>query len=349
MNLRDLRKEHYENADILVDSIQRREIAFKTDKGKWWRANHFTSVEKLREFLVARKGISSVYASSARYLDPNVFAPSGRGLIEAELIIDVDIKPEGNRLDWLFDVCFKTKRIADILESELGISKDIMTLDFSGGKGFHITVKDSEYASLTKSERKHLYHYLTGFKVSTSTLDVSKGGWGGRFKKHLASLFGMLSDDKKSNESILLALGIAKTAAKKISDLASDPTVRKDLTQGRLKVLSDKEVDALKNHFLKNEKDLYECVDGLVIANLHGILRLPGTIHGGTGFTSVRLEFDDLDYPERIIEKVKSAGGLDEVEILLIETATEDFDRVKVWESGSHAVPRWLALHLLHQ
>ena len=131
MTLKELKKHHCENTELLITDIARREISL----GVNIRAQHFTSNKELADTLSVRTNLDGAFASTAYYLDPNVKTPSKRGH-GYDLVFDVDVKVEG-REDWLYDVCFRTSALVDILVDELGFSKDEMILDFSGGEVSH--------------------------------------------------------------------------------------------------------------------------------------------------------------------------------------------------------------------
>ena len=173
MTLKELKKHHYENTELLITDIARREISL----GVNIRAQHFTSNKELADTLSVRTNLDGAFASTAYYLDPNVKTPSKRGHLGYDLVFDVDVKVEGSREDWLYDVCFRTSALVDILVDELGFSKDEMILDFSGGKGFHITINNPSYRDLSKTDRTQLANYIIGEKVDRKSLKFGKGGW----------------------------------------------------------------------------------------------------------------------------------------------------------------------------
>ena len=91
------------------------------------------------------------------------------------------------------------------------------------------------------------------------------------------------------------------------------------------------------------------CFDTGVTTDKHKIFRFPGTIHPSYGFVATSLELSDLDDPSIVFDKIKKAGGVDLVEVTLDHDAIEDFEVRKHWAAGTYTIPRWLALHLLHQ
>lgn len=345
MSLKELKKEHYENTELVVKDIARREITF----GLKIRHQAFSDVEDLRSVLAARPKIDGCFASTAYYLDPHVRAPTKKGHLGTDLVFDIDVNPTTNRLNWLYDICYRTSAVLDILTNELGFSKEDMMLDFSGNKGFHITVTDASYNDMSKTDRTQLGKYILGEGVVRKNLEYGKGGWNRRYAFYLQNLAKLTGDDAKKNRKVLDGLGLPKITAKKLSDLLTDSTKREALSKGRLSFLGDKIVTALQSNFFNQQKELLSCVDKSVINDLYKIMRIPGTIHPKSGLVSTVLTIDDVDDPDAIFAKVKAAGGLDLVTITLDKEVTEDFDRVKVWPAGTHEVPRWLALHLLHQ
>lgn len=351
-DLSTLRKEHYTNAKLEVSDIQRREIAFayRGEEGIKGRAQYFASIEDLTEHLENTAKIVAVYASIGYYLDPNVYSPSKRGLTGYDLVFDVDMKyTQENRTEWMHEVCYRTSALMDVLVEDLGFSRDKMVLDFSGGKGFHITIEDESFRNLSKDDRIDLVNYIKGEKIIRKELTTGKGGWNNKYKGYINRIVKLMSNDKKVNCERLLSLNLPMATAKKISGLMNDAANRNRVSQGHLGLFDAKVSKSLQNNFYNEQRELFSCVDKTVTPDRHRILRVPGSIHPSTGLVSVRLEPSDIDEPNIIFEKIKSTAGVDEVEIVLEKATLEDFTSKKLWEAGTHKVPRWLALHLLHQ
>ena len=351
-DLSTLKKEHYTNAKLEVSDIQRREIAFayRGEEGIKGRAQYFDSIEDLTEHLENTTNIVAVYASIGYYLDPQVYSPSKRGLTGYDLVFDVDMKyTQENRIEWMHEVCYRTSTLMDVLVEDLGFSRDDMVLDFSGGKGFHITIENESFRSLSKDDRIDLVNYIKGEKIIRKELTTGNGGWNNKYKGYINRIVRLMTNDKKVNNERLQLLNIPDTTAKKISDLMINAANRNTVSQGHLGLFDAKVSKSLQNNFYNEQKELFSCVDQKVTPDRHRILRVPGSIHPSTGFASVRLEPSDIDEPNVIFEKIKSAGGVDEVEIVLEKATLEDFTNKKLWTAGTHTVPRWLALHLLRQ
>lgn len=345
MDIKDLKKYHYENTSLHVTNIARREISL----GLNIRRQAFTSTSDLAKVLSARSNMEGAFASTAYYLDPQVKAHTKKGHLGTDLVFDIDIKPVGSRMDWMYEVCRRTSDIIEILSQELGFEKDSMVLDFSGSKGFHITIDKEEYIGLSKTHRSQLVNYLAGDKVVRKDITFGKGGWNKRFAQYITNITKLMGPESKANKELLLQLGLPKTTAKKLGDLLKAPTKRETLSKGRLDLLDNKVIRSLRANFYDSQKKKHDMLDKVVTTDMYRILRIPGTIHPKTGLVSTILNIEDINDPHTIFNKIKEAGGTDNVTIVLEEEAFEDFDQIRLWSAGTHEVPRWLALHLLHQ
>ena len=355
--LMKLRDHHYTHAELEVSDIQRREIAFayKSDypaiKG---RAYYFQNVEDMREHILRKPTIVAAYASTTYYLDPNMRANSKRGFLGYDLVFDIDMPYTDefpNRVEWMHEVCYRTSHLIEVLTNDLGFDQDTMKLSFSGSKGFHIIIDDKQYRTMPIPERTQLCNYIIGKGLIRRNVKKGKGGWNKKYSRYIDRLVSLMTNSIDDNEKILLSMGFAKTNAKKISGLMSDNTKRAAFSQGHLEWLDAKLSKALVDSFYKQESSIFGngVLDIGVTVDKHRVFRFPGTIHPAYGFVATNLELSDLDDPSIVFDKIKQAGGVDLVEVTLDHDAIEDFEVRKHWTAGTHTIPRWLGLHLLHQ
>ena len=347
MNKEELYTEHYENNTVMIDEIERREIGF-TPWGKTGvplRNLYFPTIEHLSQDLVRRKRYG-VFASISKYQDPLPRQASKRGLISTDLVFDIDQKVEGSRYNWMCEICGVMSEIVDMMTNDLGFPEDDLVIDFSGSKGFHITVDNKQYEPLTKSDRTSLLDYLRAENVDLINLGTSSGGWHKRYTDFLSRIAALMGDEDKANEQRLLSMGVAKKWAKKLGNLLSSPTAREDMKASRLELEAGLE-KSLKTLFISKQKERFSPIDTKITADLTRMFRVPGSIHPSTGLVSARLLLSDLSDPDELFEKIKAAGGLDMVTITLTEPKQENSDVVKEWPAGTHTGPRWLAIHLL--
>jgi predicted DNA primase small subunit len=343
---KNLFREHYENTTFNVPIIQRREIALQNwdTKGINNRHNYFESVDKLQKILASTTNVAGVFASTGYFLDPNETDTGKRGYLGHDLVIDIDKVLEGSRIDWLDDMCEITDNLVNVLITILGYARDDIILEFSGNKGFHLLIEG--HKSLPVEDRRQIIEFLMGDKIDRRSLIPSLGGWGKVFAKACRTIAELCADDKESNEQILLSIGLPKVHAKKIGDLASSELVRNPLKQGRLDMFDAKTINAIRSWSIKSRKEAFSTIDKQVTIDKNRILRVAGSLHPKSGLVCLPLELSDLSDPQTIFEKLKVAGGTDEVELVLKEPALENFERMHRWEAGTYTVPRWLALHL---
>ena len=345
----ELYNHHYENHPLLIERIERREIGLQLwgAEGINDRHHYYKTLGDLQGSLVARKNIAAIFASVAYYEDPMTKSTGKKGYKGSDLVFDLDEHVEGSRYDWMFRICDRTLDLVNTLTQEVGIPESSLVIDFSGSKGFHITVNDPTFTEMHKDDRNHLIQYLLGEKIDKSILGRERGGWSDRYNNYKQRLAHICSDNKKLNESILVEFfDIPKANAKKLGGILSDASVRDTVKEHRLEVDAGLE-KSLQTLFLRSERNKFAPVDKKVTGDRHRIFRVPGSIHPKTGFVSVRVLLEDLSNPESIFEKLKDAGGRDEVIITLTEEKVENSDQRKKWPIGTHKVPRWLALHLL--
>ena len=79
----------------------------------------------------------------------------------------------------------------------------------------------------------------------------------------------------------------------------------------------------------------------------YGIFRVPNSIHEKSGLPCVRLQFEDLKSPQRIIEAMWESLGVDFVEINLEHSVTVEYDKTYKLGPGIQTVPRFSAIPAL--
>lgn len=193
-----LYKHHYEHTDLLITDIQRREIAtqeFSPQLSAFNRAQYFPTKESLvLKLLENARPPAGLFSSTAYYLDPNESKPTKRGLIGYDFVIDLDDDALAyeDRYDFIDAMRKKTKAVVDRFLKDLGFDEDLMLVDFSGNKGFHLTFDDEKYRNLDQSDRRQIIDYIIGNKLDRDILLVnnklSHYGWNKQAVYFLESL-----------------------------------------------------------------------------------------------------------------------------------------------------------------
>ncbi|MCI4335711.1 MAG: DNA primase small subunit PriS [Thermoplasmata archaeon] len=221
----------------------------------------------------------------------------------------------------------------DFLVGDFGIPPEEMSLVFSGGRGYHIHVRSPAYWPLSSPERRELVEYIqgTGFDETTAVMEErtvepisssdSDGdsprpgrssrarsfrrlhppttpGWRGRTTR---SFLRLLERWEAAGREVAAAeleqLGMPKPAARRLA--------RQLVTDGRgAQIRETLSLDVFHGGV---PKELLETVlrqarievqgetDAPVTTDIHRLIRLPGSLHGGSGFRVVPLDRADLD------------------------------------------------------
>ncbi|UCF08959.1 MAG: DNA primase catalytic subunit PriS [Thermoplasmata archaeon] len=161
--------EYYRSKELyLPERFGKREWGFMFFEGGFMQRHlAFQSEGRLRDFLVERAP-AHVYHSSAYYQTPDASTMAEKNWLGADLIFDLDadhIKgAEGLSYE---ETLAKVKEeyirlIDDFLLSDLGFSEEQLLIVFSGGRGYHIHIRDPQVVPLTSHERREIVDYITG-------------------------------------------------------------------------------------------------------------------------------------------------------------------------------------------
>lgn len=366
-DLPSLFADYYQTADFTVEDIVRREIALQPfgAVGPNIRSLSFQNTADLTAKLLERPP-SAVFASVGYYMDPNERQMAKKDIRGYDLVFDIDADNfEGSYYDLVAHLCVSTKILIDtFLVGHFGFKREDMRIEFSGRKGFHVTLTDKALCDLSKEDRRQIIDYVTGKSLNRDLLFPTKlnhptspsksGGW-----TKLANVWlNAILDETESVNSSELCKAILvkycvpkKYATKKQGDLLTDPQVRKSLREGRLSSLigtSEKALNGFVSAVVKYYKQqLGSVIDRRVTADRSRIFRVPGSLHPKSGLPCMTIPYEYLDLPELIFDKAYTVVGEDMVQILLNRFATIDLYEQETFGPGIHEVPRWKAIAIL--
>lgn len=221
-----------------------------------------------------------------------------------------------NTLNWECEECMKkvkeeTQFIIDEFSNDFGFDKgkDLYFV-FSGRRGYHIHVEKDEVWELDSNARREIMDYITvknieidkahGFNIKAETKPtVTNRGWPGRIAGYITQLL------RKSYKDNGIEQKIVKCFRKhRIGDIYFD-RVRRDIIE-KLEsdtVWSDIRLDGKIHITEKLWHDLFFLAkeffwaksDQPVTIDLHRLIRLPGSLHGKTGFLVKKLSYSELE------------------------------------------------------
>ena len=354
-------REYYTRSKLDIIDIHRREIAFERwndFRGPSLRPVYFQHIDSLSKFLIEYP-YAGVYASTGYYLDPNELDMKKKTLMKTDLVFDLDMHIEGTRYEFFEKMCTHTKTlIHDFLIKDFGIPPEKIKVEFSGNKGFHVTIDDEDMRNMDVSDRRQMVDYIMGLKVDKNTLFTNNrtspvsGGW----KRHADNLIREILDNTEGSNNgemidYFIELGIPKNRVKKISGLLSNARVRNAMKAGHLNMVYDADrrlLTDLKNVLLRRHKSgLGAVLDRAVTVSTHRLFRVPGSIHRKSGLPCINLEIADLESPDFIFEKIMQTVGEDMVEIELGSDIVLDLYEREELSKGTHTLPRWKAIPAL--
>lgn len=334
---------YYAGATVVApERLERRELAVFPFAETTMMRRH-TAVRgpaELGRFLAAEVP-RHVYYSSAYYRHPDAPSMAAKEWLGADLIFDLDADHlrGAASLDYPGQLALVKSRLIDLVDDfllrDFAVERASTSFVFSGGRGYHVHVRDSRFARLSSPERRELVDYVLGTGVdalraverrshdvrSGRTLAVADDGMGdtGRARGAGRSLV-LASPDApgwrgRTTRSVLrqLARWEAEGAEAAEADLVAWGAVPKDarrwarllVTKGRAQqIASTLALDVLgkepPERFLdvlvrRAAIEVQGETDAPVTTDIHRLIRLPGSLHGGTGFKVVPLAREEIE------------------------------------------------------
>ncbi|SEH15310.1 DNA primase small subunit [Natronorubrum sediminis] len=326
--LRGRFRDHYRRTEITPPpAANEREWGFIpwTDGPDTTMVRHRSLLElgDISEFLV-RKRPRHVYFSAGRFRDPGASSMNEKDWQSADLVFDLDADHlpsvtlgEDSYAEMLAKCKDALMRLLEFLENDFGFED--LEIVFSGGRGYHVHVRDENILHLEREHRREVVDYVRGIgmdfeelieaetvaglgrKTPTErrTLEVD-GGWGGRTHDHLMAFVDELLEleEEAALERLQAFDGIGE--GKATATLNAARNNREQLEAGNVTVHTA--VAQLAERFAKQavERDNAP-IDEPVTTDTNRLIRLPGSLHGGSGLKTVRLgrdeiaDFDPLD------------------------------------------------------
>ncbi len=282
------------------------------------RHKAFGSQGELQDYLAGMVPAHAYY-SVAYYEYPNAPKMKEKNWLSADLIFDLDADhlpgAPKSYADMLEHVKQESLKLYGFLNNDFGFAEEDIHIVFSGGRGYHFHISTPAVRSLGSAERREIVDYVssTGLEVNrffgkkevsgdagSESAEVfvlpseDEGGWGGRINQYIISY---LSRITKQDDSIKILKGFDKIGdvkAKKLVKIFSDQHKVSLLKQGNMSSLSgmNKLFEALANQAVS---EMSASVDEPVTADIKRLIRLPGSLHGGSGMRVVALSISELE------------------------------------------------------
>ncbi len=358
----------------LPPSAERREwgfIPWTIGKGTIMKRHQsLLSTGNLHQFLIENRP-KHVYFSAGTYQSPGTPSMMGKKWIGSDLIFDLDadhlpsISPEKDTYaDMLLACKEELWKLLDFIIEDFNFSNPEIV--FSGGRGYHVHVRDEGVRELDRSARREIVNYLIGSGIGIETL-VNKevvggiglknpthkksigtmGGWSEKVHREILNYIEDLSklDDESAVKQLQSFDGIGSKTAKNI--LVVIRKKYEEISIGNIDVHPDffKLVGKLVPSVVEKKSAL---IDEPVTTDLHRLIRLPLSLHGGTSLQVKPIEYNDLDKFDPLVDAVPNRFKKYEINVkvkedISIEIGGETFTA----SEGIVTLPEYAAMFMM--
>lgn len=355
-------REYYHNAFIeLPPRFRKREWAFVLFDSAYpklvmRRHKAFGSQKELYSYLGAVSP-AHVYYSTACYVHPSATRMQEKKWEGADIIFDLDADklltdsaPQYALM--LIAVKNETAKLLDFLMNDFGFDHTDFSIVFSGGRGYHVHLRAERLATLGSHERREVVNYLTGTglepeyllkRTNMMPMPDDNSCWEIRIRSWIDRYFKRLSELDAETAIIELASvkAIGKRRAKEIVDEMSQDSTIQPLLQSKLMPLA-----AWKSLIREAISEIKVSIDVPVTADTKRLIRLPTSLHGGSGLRVTPLTLDEFRLFDPLNDAVVFSDRFISVKILKPTTAELKGETIKV-QQGTTELPEHTAVYLM--
>ena len=209
----------------------------------------------------------------------------------------------------------------DFLWGDFGIDPEETEITFSGGRGYHVKVRSEGLLTLSSPERRDLVDYILGTGVDPLEIidapsppadphrrakarripapwpDAEAPGWAGRTTRAILAVLSRWEREGTAPVAgELRAMGLPEARAARWAErLVEQGGLDRIRQSRRFDVFKEPfPPDVLRAMVAQAAIEVQGETDAPVTTDIHRLIRLPGSLHGGTGFRVVPLDRDRL-------------------------------------------------------
>ncbi|GAB7092954.1 DNA primase small subunit PriS [Halolamina litorea] len=322
--------------------------------------------QSIREFL-GREAPRHAYFSAARYDDPGESTMAEKGWLGADLVFDLDadhlpgVDEEAASYAEMLEACKDAlKRLLDLLREDFGFAEEELLIVFSGGRGYHVHVRNDALLGLDSEARREIVDYVRAVDLDRDGLirTVSyggttrrelktRGGWGRRVHRRLVEFLADLRemDREEALEELTAFDGIGDGRAGTILDAAerNPGAIREGNVEAGGPGLR-KLVEALTAQVISTET---APIDEPVTTDVRRLIRIPGTLHGGTGFVVKPIAADELADFDPLTDAVADRFRDQRIMVNVTEPGPLDVGAETTISAGPQSVEEYVGVFLM--
>jgi DNA primase small subunit len=238
-----------------------------------------------------------------------------KGWCGADLIFDLDADHivRGPYDQMLARVKEETEKLLDMLTGEFGMDRKAIELVFSGGRGYHVHVKDLAFRNWGSAERRELIDYVCGIGIDPAAMLTGKlppgPSWQKRYRETLLEYLHWLGElpPEEAMAHLTALEGVGKESATTflknrgdlVAEIAQHPTgmIFKNRVLGII-------VAQQEGEFKKRLLNRAALADEPVTTDTKRLIRMPTSLHGGSGMRVQPLELRDLHDFDPLVDAV---------------------------------------------
>jgi DNA primase small subunit len=334
------------------------------------RHNTLLDLGDIEDFL-ARERPRHVYFSAGKYDEPGEQRMDEKGWRNSDLIFDLDAdhlpdtSPDDSYESSLSACKDALYRLLDFLRDDFAFED--LQLVFSGSRGYHVHVRDATIQDLGSDARREIVDYVRGIGlefdalVTEETVDGSvgrsspannrylptDGGWGRRTHQELLTMMEQVRelDEEEGIEYLQEYEGVGEKKAKTAYNFAQNRFV--EIEEGNLSAHSVFEnlAELLATEVVRDQNAQ---IDEPVSTDTNRLIRLPGSLHGGSGLAVRRIPADELDAFDPLVDAVPDPFRDHDITVEISDGGDVKLggDRFTLAE-GVDTVPEYLGVFLM--
>ena len=368
-------RDHYRRVSVpLPPEAHEREWGYipwtADDRTRMIRHRSMMELGELGSFL-PRERPRHVYFSAARYGAPDAGTMATKDWRGADLIFDLDadhlpgIDPEeASYREMLAAGKNELFNLLDFIRTDFSFSD--VSIVFSGGRGYHVHIRDEGIRDLDQPARREIANYVTGrgvdFRAITEERLVAGHGrqtpaparriptTGGWQRRVLASLDDFVDelrtmDDADARARLRQIEGIGDRRADVVLEVVHSNHA--EIAGGNVDV--HPAFGHVVEHLIEQTKQsAAAAIDEPVTTDLNRLIRLPGSLHGGSGLEVTPIHEPDLDRFNPLVDAIPDTFRGHQIVIDVQEPCRVElgsFDRSI--DQGIDTVPEYVGIHLM--
>lgn len=316
-----------------------------------------------------------VYFSAGQYDDPGTRSMEEKGWRGSDLVFDLDadhlptVDPDADTYAEMLRTCKDALLgLLDFLHGDFGFDPEQTSVVFSGGRGYHVHVRDESVRPLDRDARREIVEYVLGEGIDdidrlarTETVagmgtqnPVQKrtlktdGGWGQRVHDRLVTLTESVQATEKDDALDRLRAfdGIGEKGANKLYEVMTERG--EEITAGNLEAAGEFTPRLAQRLFEQAVAEESAPIDEPVTTDINRLIRLPGSLHGGSGLLVTPLAHDEIESFDPLVDAVPSTFKDAEIRIELETEHRVEFpgERDKI-PAGNRSVQESVGVFLM--